>query len=273
MYRLIACDLDETLLQSWDKKVSQKNRDAIRRAEELGVRFVVTTGRGYETVDGTLEEIGLKGKAGQYVISFNGGAITENAGHRLLHLEGIPFSRAEELFARGLNYDVAIHIYTKDAVYIYNLSEDERQFLAGRMATELFDEKNLDFLQGQEIVKCIYSNTDYAYLRKIQAEIADLIGDMEVSFSSNRYMEFNKKGVSKGNGLRRLAELLGIDMAETIAIGDNYNDLSMIRAAGLGVGVANTVEEMKGECDYITSANCDESAVAEVVERFVAGQA
>ncbi|MBR1634510.1 MAG: HAD family phosphatase [Lachnospiraceae bacterium] len=269
MYQLIACDLDETLLQTWDKKVSQKNRDAIKKAREKGVRFVVTTGRGYETVDGTLEEIGLKDQEGQYVISFNGGAITENAGRRLMHFEGIPFSRAEELFARGMTYDVGIHVYTKDTVYVYNLSENERTFLQGRMAIEPFSDCNLDFLKGQDIVKCIYVNTDFSYLKKIESELSELVSDMEVSFSSNRYIEFNKQGVNKGNGLRRLAELLDIDMKDTIAVGDNYNDLSMIRAAGLGVGVANTVEEMKAECDYVTAATCDQSAIAEVVEKFV----
>jgi hydroxymethylpyrimidine pyrophosphatase-like HAD family hydrolase len=62
---------------------------------------------------------------------------------------------------------------------------------------------------------------------------------------------------------------LGVKPEETIAIGDNYNDLSMIRAAGLGVGVQNTVEGMKKDCDYITDATCDESAVAEVIQKFV----
>ena len=82
-------------------------------------------------------------------------------------------------------------------------------------------------------------------------------------------MEFNRKGVSKGKGLHKLADLLGVDIRDTIAIGDNYNDLSMIKQAGLGVGVANTVEAMKKECDYITKADCDHSAIAEVINRFI----
>ena len=60
---------------------------------------------------------------------------------------------------------------------------------------------------------------------------------MDVSYSSNRYIEFNHKGVNKGAGLKKLADLLRIDIQDTIAIGDNYNDLSMIKDAGLGVGV------------------------------------
>ena len=68
---------------------------------------------------------------------------------------------------------------------------------------------------------------------------------MDVSYSSNRYIEFNHQGVNKGQGLKKLAELLHVDIKDTIAIGDNFNDLSMIKVAGLGVGVQNTVEEMK----------------------------
>jgi hypothetical protein len=69
--------------------------------------------------------------------------------------------------------------------------------------------------------------------------------------------------VNKGAGLLNLAMLLGIRQEETIAIGDNYNDLSMIRAAGLGVGVANTVPEMKNQCDVITRATHEDGAVEE----------
>lgn len=63
--------------------------------------------------------------------------------------------------------------------------------------------------------------------------------------------------------------MLGVKQKETIAIGDNFNDISMIRAAGLGVGVQDTAEDMKPLCDYITSATNNESAVAEVIEKFI----
>ena len=101
---------------------------------------------------------------------------------------------------------------------------------------EVFDQ-NLDFLKGQEIVKVLYTNTDFEYLQSIDRDLKDITYDMDVSYSSNRYIEFNHKGVNKGAGLKKLADLLHIDIQDTIAIGDNYNDLSMIKDAGLGVGV------------------------------------
>lgn len=268
MYKIIACDLDETLLSN-DRTVSDRNIKAIQQASALGVKFIPATGRGYNSVGDTLKRLGLWEKENEYVISYNGGAVTENKGNKLLHFEGIPFELAEELYRRGLSYNVCVHAYTKDTVYAYRLWQEEIDYLAGRMdITEIFTE-NLDFLKGQEIVKVLYENTDYAYLQKIENELKDITQEIDVSYSSNRYIEFNHKGVNKGTGLLFIANLLNVKPEETIAIGDNFNDLSMIRAAGLGVGVQNAVKDMKPLCDYITMATNNEDAVAEVIEKFV----
>lgn len=271
MYKIIACDLDETLLKL-DRTIDLKDIEAIQKAKALGVKFVPATGRGYNSVQGTLKELGLYDLENEYVISYNGGAITENKDNRLLHFEGISFKLAEELYKRGLKYDVCIHVYTKDMVYAYNYTQDEKNYLAGRMeVTEIFDD-NIDFLKGQEIVKALYMNTDFDYLKQIEEDLKDITGEIDVSYSSNRYIEFNHQGVNKGEGLQSLANLLNVDMKDTIAIGDNFNDLSMIKMAGLGVGVQNAVEDMKKDCDYITEATCDESAVAEVINKFILSQ-
>ena len=269
MYKLITCDLDETLLNSSDRKVSAKNVEAIHKAREKGVKFVPATGRPYDSITGTLTELGLVGLPNEYVISFNGGAITENKNSKLLHFDGITFELAEQLFNRGLNYDVCIHIYTLDTVYVYNFVQNEKDYLAGRMEVEEFFDKDINFLKDTKIVKALFVNTNQEYLNQIERDLKDITGDVDVSYSSNRYIEFNHKGVTKGAGLRRLAELLNVDIKDTISIGDNFNDLSMIQAAGLGVGVANCVDGIKPHCDYITKANCDESAIAEVIEKFV----
>lgn len=268
MYKIIACDLDETLIRQ-DRTISKEDKEAIKKAKELGVKFVPATGRGYNTVDGTLKELGLYEEEGQYVISYNGGAITENKENKLLHFEGIDFDLANELYKRGLNYNVCIHVYTKNMVYAYNYTQDEIDYLAGRMeVTEIFDH-DIEFLRGQEIVKCLYMNTDYSYLNQIEEDLKEITKDIDVSYSSNRYIEFNHRGVNKGAGLESLAKVLGVDLKDTIAIGDNINDLSMIKAAGLGIGVGNVVESMKKDCDYVCQATCNQNAVAEVIEKFI----
>ena len=272
MYKIIVCDLDETLI-SRDRTISSENIEAIRKATEAGVKFVPCTGRGYNSVHHTTAQLGLFDQKDQYVISYNGGAITENKDERQLYFQGITFEEAEAIYKRGLTYDhICIHIYTPDQVWVRNFYPEEVEYLANRQpCTEIFSD-DIDFLKGKEIVKAIYMNTDYSYLKKIESEITDLTGNMDVSFSSNRYMEFNRKGVSKGNGLKRLCNILGVDIKDTIAIGDNFNDLSMIQEAGLGVGVSNTIADMKPLCDVITENDCDHSAVAEVINRYVLNQ-
>src|SRR5699024_8551093 len=187
MYKLVACDLDETLLNS-DNQVSTKNIEAIKRADALGVQFVLATGRGYATVQGTLEEIGLHDLEDEYVISFNGGAVTENKGNRLLHFEGISFEFASELYKRGLDYDVCIHVYTQEEVYVYNLVEEEREHLKTKMEVIEIDRKDIDFLKDEEIVKVLYMNTDRDYLEKITDDLKGITQDSDVSYSSNRYL-------------------------------------------------------------------------------------
>lgn len=123
--------------------------------------------------------------------------------------------------------------------------------------------------ENDKIVKILFFNPDQNYLWQMEREFADVSENLTVSFSSNRYIEFSPAGVDKGAGLLKLAEMLGVKREDTIAIGDNFNDLSMIRVAGLGVGVANCVDGIKADCDYITAATNDESAVAEVINKFI----
>ncbi len=271
MYKLIACDLDETLL-SLDNTVSKRNVDAIQKAADLGVKFVLATGRGFPTVQETLKEIGLYQKADEYVISFNGGAVTENKDNQILHLRSIDFDFASQMYAIGQNYDVCIHVYTKEDVYVYNYVEEERAHLETKMDVIETFETDLDFLKDEEIVKILYMNTDVSYLEQIEKEVAHLTENCDVSYSSNRYLEFNAKGANKGAGLAFLADHLGIELNETIAIGDNHNDLAMLKKAGLAVGVQNIVPELKEEADYLAHATHEEDAIHEVIETFILNQ-
>lgn len=272
MYKLIACDLDETLLNS-KSEICPRNVEAIKKLPKLGVKFIPASGRGYETIQSTLKQLDLFDKEDEYLISFNGGAITENKKNRLLQFHTLPFELAKKLFERGLSYDVCIHVYTKDTVYVYRFWDEEKAYIKGRMEMTEFFTDNLDFLEeaNEDIVKVLYVNTDYEYLKSIERDLKELglTQNVDVSYSSNRYIEFNPKGVTKGAALLSLADLLGVKPEETIAIGDNFNDLSMIRAAGLGVGVQNTISDMKPLCDYITEATNNEGAVGEVIEKFV----
>jgi len=269
MYKMIACDLDETLI-SLDRTISKENKEAIAQAIAKGIKFVPATGRGYRSLHSLTKELGLFDLKDQYCISYNGGAITENKDEKEIYFQGISFEKASALYQRGLAYpDICIHVYTPEMVWVKNFFSWEKEYLASRQAcTEIFT-NHIDFLKDEKIAKVIYTNLDHNYLEKIAKDMEDLTENMDISYSSNRYLEINAAGVNKGNALKKLCKMTDIDIKDTIAIGDNYNDLSMIQEAGLGIGVANTVEEMKKDCDYITKADCNHSAIAEVIHQFV----
>lgn len=272
MYRLIAADLDETLLDS-GHHVPERVRAAISAARRLGVRFVPATGRPFASVAGTLDELGLLGAPGEYVLSFNGGVITENSRSKPLTSCGLDPQRAEELYAFGARHGFCMHLYTLDHVYVRNYLPEERAYIGGRMNIVETDEKDLGFLAqtGEHVVKLLFMSLDMDLLHSTADHLAGLglTEGLEVVYSSNRYLEFNAPGVSKGVGLLELARMLGIPPEETMAIGDSSNDIPMIRAAGLGVAVANATDETKTAADYVCRENNDVGGVAEAIERFV----
>ena len=268
MYRIIAVDLDETLLD--DKKhVSVKDRQSAEQLRKEGVKVVVTTGRGFWMAADALRQLNLDGREGEYVISYNGGAITENKGNRVLDLHSFRYDKAKALFERIMQYpELCCHIYTFDRLYVYNSSEYERKKLA-LMAPFTEIGPSIDFLKDEIIMKVIYMYPDIEYLKVIAAQITDLTYDLEVSYSSERYLEFNEKGIDKGQGLRNLARLLKVDIAETMAVGDSFNDLAMLEAAGLSVAVANCHPTLHGQVDVILNSTNNEDPLTEICERFI----
>lgn len=270
-YKLIACDMDETLLNN-DHMICQRNIDAIKRAkEEFGVKFVPATGRGYASLERDLKLLDLYDKEGEYVISFNGGALTENKNNKLLEFNGMPFCKMKEIFEFGLKEDVCIIIYTIDKLYVYNLSESEKERIKNeKRECTIMKENSVDFLENEPISKILYQNIDMPYLRTLEPKMKNITeGFCSVSYSSNRYIEFNSFGVDKGQGLKDLAKILNIDIKDTIAVGDNFNDMAMLKVAGLSVAANNGVSAVKEVCDYTTKADNNEGVVAELIEKFI----
>lgn len=269
-YQLIACDLDETLLNK-EHGICQRNIDFIHKTRELGVKFVPATGRLFTAVDDILETLGLDEHEQEYVLSANGGILTENKDHRLLKCEQLTFEKAKELVEFGKDKDVCIQIHTLEGFFFYNLNDDEKARVTGqKLKYTVIDDPNIDHMKDYHIIKILYQSTNVPYLHELVEQMQDIIAeDISYSYSSDRYLELNKKGVNKGQGLIDLANILNIPIDATIAIGDHYNDLDMLKVAGLSVAAANAIDDVKKACDYTTIADHNEGVVAEVIEKFI----
>ncbi len=269
-YQLIACDLDETLLND-QHRICQRNIDFIQKAKQKGIKFVPATGRLYLSVQEDLKTLGLYDLEDEYVLSANGGVLTENKNNRILQFKGLSFDKTKEIFEFGKDKDVCIAIYTLKTIYVYHLNDDEEKRMNGqRLTYEMIEDESLSFLVNQDIVKVLFENTDMDYLQSLEPLMSDIVkGEVSLSYSSARYMELNLLGVDKGQGLKDLAKLLNIPIEKTIAVGDNFNDQAMLEVAGLSVAAHNAVDEIKEICDYTTQADNNEGVVAELIEKFI----
>ncbi len=274
MYQIVATDMDETFLD-FDHKIPRANVDAILRMREQGVLFVPASGRAYGSIMESLAELPAACLDGSYVISYNGGCINRVGENEPLVSTRMAYSTILDLFDYAVDAgELGMHIYAVDGrVWGWNLTDSEKEYLAGHMDIELLEGDSIEFLRDVPLAKCLYVYENLDLLHELSLAIdPKLIEGLSTTFSSGRYYEFNPAGVDKGRGLRTLADLLGVDLANTIACGDSANDMAMIEAAGVGVVVSNATPDAKAIADYCARSSCDEGVFAEVWEQFLAWQ-
>ena len=271
MYQLVATDMDETFL-GHDHAVPQANIDAILRMRELGVLFVPASGRAYGSIMNSLRNLPPACLEGSYVISYNGGCINRVGEDKPIIASRMPFEVVERLFNHAVFLgDIGMHIYTQAGdIWGYNITQSELDYLAGHMDLKILPGDSIEFLRDVPLSKClyVYENLDLLHELALTMDPA-LTEGLSTTFSSGRYYEFNPTGVDKGSGLRALAEMLGIDIADTIACGDSANDMAMLEAAGVGVVVSNATPDAVAISDYQAKASCDDGVFAEVLEHFI----
>lgn len=244
--RLIALDMDGTLLND-RQEVSPRTAAAIRRALDAGILVCLSTGRGVQHVLSYTEQLGLTTP----LITVNGGEIWHRP-HELYKrttMEAADVLRLREL---AMEHGVWYWAYTIDGIY---------------------NRENWDLSQEEAARKTWLKFGVYEENEERLAQVRDTAADwggFEISNSSPWNIELNPSGVSKGAALRELCEVLEIDLSETAAAGDSLNDLSMIRAAGLGAAMGNAQQTVKDEAEIILPGN-NEDGVAHLIEHYVFG--
>ncbi len=268
-YRLIAVDLDHTLLDS-NSLISARNKQAIRKAVEMGVRFVIATGRMFKTSISYLDDLELN--EDMPMINYHGAMIEKSKSREIIYhrplANKIAVAVAEE--AERLNCHVSVFI--GDNLYIDDESEysDYYRSLTG---IDLQAVGNLSrFLTVREADPSKMSIIRWdGQIDSIETGLSEKFGDrLSILQSRPYFLEITDREATKGQALRWLAEHENIRREEVIAIGDGHNDLDMVAYAGLGVAVANARGRVKQAADLVTSSN-NEDGVAEVIEKYVLG--
>ncbi|MFD1172668.1 Cof-type HAD-IIB family hydrolase [Oceanobacillus picturae] len=282
--KLIATDLDGTLLNA-KGQVSLENARAMRRAQDLGIKVVVATGRSYGAARKPLKEVGLTAP----VICLNG-ANTYSEKKELLREAPLDKATARQVQLRCEQEGIYIELFTSDGVYstsrekfiqvmidiLQTANPDMSEEDIRKDAEKRFQNEEVHFIESHDLL----FEREFLQIHKILAFSLDnkKLSDLHSTFDSNPglaitssgevNLEFNHPDAQKGIALEELAKNMGIEMKDVMTLGDNFNDVSMLKMAGRGVAMGNAVEEIKALCQYTTKSN-DEHGVAYAIEEML----
>lgn len=267
--KVLFLDMDGTTLDD-EKQISEENLEALKRVTEAGHEAVIATGRTESSAEHLRKYYGLDQIGCRYMIIYNGAAILDCGTGKCLYSRRLSLEYVKALIDAARRADIYIHTYAGNHVLTECRDENLALYLK---KTSLEAQVVPDMKQALKEPPYKMLAVDIQGPDRLQAfrtaQSAWAGGKVDMYFSCREYLEMVPEGVSKGAALLRFCELMDIPVQNAIAVGDEGNDLSMIKAAGVGCAVANAQEEVKAAADYVTQNDNNHSAIAEIVDRFV----
>ena len=267
-YKMIVLDLDGTLTNR-DKIITPRTKQALMEAQKMGKIVVLASGRPTAGIKPLAEELELAAY-GSYILSYNGGMITNCGTGEVVFSSLRPVDSNEKIIGLAEEYGVDILTYEGEEIITNN-----------KECPYAVKESNINHLPLRQVedmkgyvsfpVPKFLMLDDGDYLVTVEPRVKAAMGrDFSVYRSEPFFLEVMPKGIDKAQSLGRLLERIGMKREEMIACGDGYNDLTMIQYAGLGVAMENAVLPVRNAADYITASN-NEDGVGLVVEKFMLG--
>ena len=274
--KLVALDLDGTLFDN-SSHISERNLTAIRSITDKGIHVVISTGRSFEGIP--FDQI--KGTGINYAITANGSGIYEISTGKCLYENAMD----EELVTPILNFlltrDIHMDAFIGGKGYTPVQCVETAQKLTVPssiknyiITTRTRLDNILQFihenqLKVQKMTLNFYPAADGTLIDR-ETVRKFLVSNPSITTVCGGYnnLEFTRADANKGVGLRKLAEILGVNPDATMAIGDTENDLAIIEAAGIGVAMGNATDAVKARADYVTTTNTKDG-VAAAIEHFI----
>lgn len=274
--KLVALDLDGTLFDN-SSHISERNLTAIRSITDKGIHVVISTGRPFEGIP--FDQI--KGTGINYAITANGSGIYEISTGKYLYENAMD----EELVTPILNFlltrDIHMDAFIGGKGYTPVQCVETAQKLTVPssiknyiITTRTRLDNILQFihenqLKVQKMTLNFYPAADGTLIDR-ETVRKFLVSNPSITTVCGGYnnLEFTRADANKGVGLRKLAEILGVNPDATMAIGDTENDLAIIEAAGIGVAMGNATDAVKARADYVTTTNTKDG-VAAAIEHFI----
>ncbi len=261
MYRVLACDLDGTLLRD-DKTISEETKSELKRISDMGVIILPSTGRTHRELVSLRNDLPFL----RYALCCNGGSVFDYQEDRYIYEDTIPYETALEV----LEFVRTLPVYETVVVNGERIAKgDENDEICDyirKVAVKgiLFnfkgahDVKEAFAKRHQDAQKLLLYPGEGADRDEIMNALRSSFPQLEITSSGPKYVEVNIKGVDKGKALKVFCGLMEIPIEESIAFGDAENDISMLEAADKAIVMENGTPEAKKHADVICASNNDD---------------
>lgn len=265
-YELLVLDVDGTLVNS-KKEISGRTRDAIIECQENGIKVAIASGRCTEGIRHQAHAIRLD-EFGGYILSFNGGRITNCRTGEVVYDIPMPDGALHELYDYSIREGTGFLTYFNGKIIAH--SDTDPYIVMDARACDIPIWVPGDFHKEVRcnVNKLILTGAPKKLARLEPKAANDFEGRLSVYRSEEFYLEMMPYGVDKAYGLSKLLQQLGYSRGQMVCCGDGFNDVSMIEYAGLGVAMANASEVVRAKADYV-APSCDEDGLIDVIERFI----
>jgi len=267
-YKLLAIDMDGTTLTS-TKKISPRTAKAIDDLLKRGVHVVTSTGRGINELTDYRQEF----RNMHYGILISGGLVYDFFNAKPVVAHPVDEEIMMHIIDYGLQERAMVHLLTlKHSVAreidIQHMADFNMQIyfdMFNRICLRVDDFKQYIRENPGEVMKVNLYHRDRPSRDRNLARLKKF--DLSISFTERDNLEASPAGVTKASGLIELCKFLGVDISETVAVGDGLNDVEILQTAGLPVAMGNALDEIKKISGYVTADN-DHDGIAEVIEKF-----
>lgn len=266
--KILFTDLDGTLLDS-NKNVSQGNLHAIDKMIKQGHKFVISTGRPIQSAIQISGRYGWTGE-GYYIASYNGGLIYDCGEDKTLVRYPVKLEYVRHILDEA--HKAGIHAHTYDDVNVVSERDtpELRAYCKGIMVPPVVVDDVISYLKDEPIKVIAISRESHAVLDGFRDRLTPFCnGKLTTVFSNPMLLEFENPLATKGQAVSFMCDHFNIPIADSVAAGDEENDLSMIEAAGVGVAMANATDQVKATADYITKRDNDHDGINEIIYKFI----
>ena len=234
-YKLLVLDLDGTLTNA-KKEITPRNREALIRVQQQGVKLILASGRPTFGIAPLADELRMK-EFGGFILSYNGGEIIDWSTGEIVYANVLPDEVIPRLYECATRNQLPILTY--DRQYIITEYPDDVYVRKEAFLNKMQIYPSKDFLKDIRLPlpKCLIVGEPHRLI-PIEAELSvELQGQLNVYRSEPFFLELVPQGIDKAQSLSVLLNKLNMNREEMVAVGDGYNDLSMIQFAGLGVAM------------------------------------